>query len=285
MSIALVLEGGAKRGIYTAGVLDVLLENNLIADGVIGVSAGAIHGASYVSGQIGRSIRYYMKHSNNYKFMSLLNWFLRGNVVDTKFCYYELPEILDPFDHKTFENSKTKFYAVCSNIETGKSEYIHCTELRRSITYLRASASLPVFSKIVDIDGKKLLDGGICDSIPLKASKDMGFDKNLVVLTRPLGYKKKKSKFLRFTKWVYRKFPNFAKAIENRPDMYNKQLEFVENEAKNSQNTLVIRPSVDLGVKHMEKDLNKVKMMYELGRNDALNILSELKKFWKKDEK
>ncbi|MBE6467307.1 MAG: patatin family protein [Alphaproteobacteria bacterium] len=281
MSVALVLEGGAKRGIYTAGVLDVLLENGLIADQVVGVSAGAIHGASYVSGQIGRSIRYYMKHSNNYKFMSLRNWLLTGNVVDTKFCYYELPEILDPFDHDTFEKAKTKFYAVCSNIETGKAEYIHCTELRRSITYLRASASLPVFSKIVEIDGKKLLDGGICDSIPLEASQKMGFEKNVVVLTRPEGYKKKKSKFDSFSKWVYRKFPLFAQAIENRADMYNKQLEFVESEAKNSPNTLIIRPSVDLGVKRMEKDLGKVKAMYELGRKDALSILDNLKEFWK----
>ena len=281
MSIGLVLEGGAKRGIYTAGVLDVLAENNLVADGVVGVSAGAIHGASYVSGQTGRSIRYYMKHSNNYKFMSLLNWILTGNVVDTKFCYHELPEKLDPFDHETFEKSKTKFYTVCSNIETGKAEYILCKELRRSITYLRASASLPVFSKIVEIDNKKLLDGGICDSIPLKASMALGYDKNIVVLTRPAGYKKKKSKFLKFTKWVYRKFPNFAKAIENRADMYNKQLDFVENEAKKSGNVLIIRPSKDLGVKHMEKNLNKVKAMYELGRADALNMIDQLKNMWK----
>ena len=285
MSIALVLEGGAKRGIYTAGVLDVLLENNLVADAVIGVSAGAVHGASYTSKQIGRSIRYYMKHSNNYKFMSLLNWFLTGNVVDTKFCYHELPEKLDPFDHETFENSKTKFYTVCSNVETGKSEYILCKELKRSITYLRASASLPIFSKIVEIDEKKLLDGGICDSIPLKASIDMGYDKNIVVLTRPEGYKKKKSSLLTISRWVYRKFPNFIKALENRHIMYNDELNFIEEKTSTSDNTIVIRPSEDLGVKHMEKDLNKVKAMYELGRKDALKILDDLKVFWEKNEK
>lgn len=282
MSIALVLEGGAKRGIYTAGVLDVLAENNLIADGVIGVSAGAIHGASYVSEQIGRSIRYYMKYSNNYKFMSLKNWILTGNVVDTKFCYYELPEILDPFDHKTFENSKTKFYTVCSNVETGNSEYILCPELKHSITYLRASASLPLFSKIVEIDGKKLLDGGICDSIPLKASINLGYTKNVVILTRTEGYQKKKSILSFLYKLVYRKFPNFVKALENRHLMYNDELSFVENSAQNSDNTLIIRPSIDLKVKHMEKDLNKVKSMYELGRSDALNMLEKLKKFWNK---
>ena len=280
MSVGLVLEGGAKRGIYTAGVLDVFLENGLISDGVVGVSAGAVHGASYVSGQAGRSIRYYMKYANYYKFMSLRNWLLTGNVVDTKFCYYELPEILDPFDHKTFEKSKTKYYTVCSNVETGKSEYILCKELKHSISYLRASASLPVFSKIVEIDGKKLLDGGICDSIPLKASKNLGFDKNVVVLTRPAGYRKKKSKFSTFSKWLYRIYPNFAKAIENRSDMYNEQLAYVENEAVNSNNVFLIRPSVDLGVKRMEKDLNKVKNMYELGRRDALASLEMLKDFW-----
>ncbi|MBR1949228.1 MAG: patatin family protein [Alphaproteobacteria bacterium] len=280
MSVALVLEGGAKRGIYTAGVLDVLLENGLVADAVIGVSAGAIHGASYASKQTGRSIRYYMKYSNNYKFMSIKNWILTGNVVDTKFCYYELPEILDPFDHNAFEKSETKFYAVCSNVETGKSEYILCKELKRSITYLRASASLPIFSKIVEIDGKKLLDGGICDSIPLKASMDMGYDKHVVVLTRPKGYRKKKSKILWLSRLVYRKFPKFVKALENRHIMYNNQLDFVEEKTLNSSDTLVIRPSVDLGVKHMEKDLNKVKMMYELGRNDALEMLDKLKEFW-----
>lgn len=280
MSVALVLEGGAKRGIYTAGVLDVLLENGLVADAVIGVSAGAIHGASYASKQTGRSIRYYMKYSNNYKFMSIKNWILTGNVVDTKFCYYELPEILDPFDHNAFEKSETKFYAVCSNVETGKAEYIHCAELKRSITYLRASASLPVFSKIVEIDGKKLLDGGICDSIPLKASMDMGYDKHVVVLTRPKGYRKKKSKILWLSRLVYRKFPKFVKALENRHIMYNNQLDFVEEKTLNSSDTLVIRPSVDLGVKHMEKDLNKVKSMYELGRNDALEMLDKLKEFW-----
>ena len=280
MGIGLVLEGGAKRGIYTAGVLDVLLENNLIADSVVGVSAGAVHGVSYVSKQIGRSIRYYMKYSNNYKFMSLLNWILTGNVVDTKFCYYELPEKLDPFDHETFENSKTNFYAVCSNVETGKSEYILCKELKHSITYLRASASLPVFSKIVEIDNKKLLDGGICDSIPLKASINLGNKKNIVVLTRPQGYKKKKSCLLPLSRWVYRKFPNFVKALENRHIMYNNELDFVENEALKSDNVLIIRPSIDLGVKHMEKDLNKVNAMYELGRTDALKALDKIKNFW-----
>ncbi len=279
MPIALVLEGGAKRGIYTAGVLDVFLENGIIADAVFGVSAGAIHGCSYVSNQYGRSIRYNLKYGNDSRFMSIKNWIKTGNVVDTDFCYHELPEKLDIFDHVTFEKSKTKFYAVCSNIETGKAELIHCSSLRGDkINYLRASASLPFFSKIVEIEGKKLLDGGICDSIPLKAVQQLGFDKNVVVLTRPLGYRKKPS----FNRWlaniVYRKFPQFVKAILYRHNMYNNELDYI-NEQKKLGKTIVIQPSQQFKIARMEKDLNKVKAMYEMGRCDALAILEKVKAF------
>ena len=169
MKKALILEGGAKRGIYTAGVLDILLENSIMPEAVFGVSAGAIHGCSYVAGQKERSIRYNLKYGNDPRFMSIKNWVKTGNVVDTKFCYHELPDILDPFDHESFEKAKCQFFVVCSNIETGKPEYILCPTLRgENIDYLRASASLPFLSQVVEIGGKKLLDGGICDSIPLK---------------------------------------------------------------------------------------------------------------------
>ena len=174
MKTGLVLEGGAKRGIYTAGVLDVFLENGISFDGVIGVSAGAIHGCSYVSGQAGRSIRYNLNYGNDYRFMSFRSWLLSGNIVDVKFCYHDLPEKLDPFDNEAFENSPAKFYVVCSNVETGQPEYIRCRNMTTEIDYLRASASLPLVSKIVNIGGKRLLDGGIVDSIPVRAFMNMG---------------------------------------------------------------------------------------------------------------
>ena len=161
MKRGLILEGGAKRGIYTAGVLDVLLENGLMADGVIGVSAGAIHGCSYVAKQYERSIRYNMNYGNDYRFMSLRSWWKTGNVVDVDFCYHELPEKLDPFDNEAFKHSDTKFYVVCSNVETGEPEYIYCKDLIKDIDYLRASASLPFFSKIVEIDGKKTMPANV----------------------------------------------------------------------------------------------------------------------------
>ncbi len=280
MKTALVLEGGAKRGIYTAGVLDVMLENGLMADAVFGVSAGAIHGCSYVAGQIGRSLRYNLKYGNDPRFMSFKNWLKTGNVVDTQFCYHDLPDRLDPFDHEVFEKAKTKFYAVCSNIETGKAEYILCPELKHSIDYLRASASLPFLSHMVEIDNKKLLDGGICDSIPLKAAQDMGYQKNIVILTRPLGYRKKPYLNRLLAKIVYRKYPRFVEAIINRHKMYNTELDYIATEEKKAD-TLVIRPSKTLKIGKMEKDLKVVQAMYDLGRHDALAQLDKIKEFLK----
>ena len=284
MTTALVLEGGAKRGIYTAGFLDVLLENNLCADAVFGVSAGAIHGCTYAAKQIGRSIRYNMKYGNDPRFGSFQNLLKTGNIVDTEFCYHTLPDTLDPFDHNTFETSGIKFYAVCSNVETGQAEYIHCAELRNKIDYIRASASMPFVSQIVEIDGKKFLDGGICDSIPLRAAQNLGFKHNIVILTRPLGYRKK-NKFNRFlAKLVYRKYPKFATAIINRSTMYNQELDFVADEEKKG-NTLVFRPSRLIKIKHLEQNLEIVKEMYNLGRHDAQAHLEEIKNFMQTEEK
>ena len=280
MKTALILEGGAKRGIYTAGVLDVLLENGIMPDAVFGVSAGAIHGCSYVAGQKERSIRYNLKYGNDPRFMSVKNWIRTGNVVDTNFCYHELPDILDPFDHEAFEKAKCQFFAVCSNVETGKAEYILCPTLRgENIDYLRASASLPFLSQIVEVGGKKLLDGGICDSIPLKAAMDKGFERNIVILTRPKGYRKPKSHNKLLARMVYRKYPEFIQAIAERYKMYNAELDFVEAQ-ENQGNALVLRPSETIKIGKMEQNLDVVKQMYELGRKDALDNLERIRNFW-----
>lgn len=278
MKTGLVLEGGAKRGIYTAGVLDVMLEHNLFADGVVGVSAGAIHGCSYASLQAGRSIRYNMKYGNDYRFMSLKSLLLTGSVVDTEFCYHELPEKLDVFDNEAFMKSGIEFYAVCSNLETGKPEYIRCRDMFKEIDVLRASASLPLAAKIVETGGTKLLDGGITDSIPLKASQQLGFEKNIVVLTRPLGYRKKPAPLQWLAALVYRKYPRFVEAIRRRHEMYNAELDYVEQQEKAGK-ILVLRPSRLLKVAKMEKNLNRVKEMYDLGRHDADAVLDKIKHY------
>ncbi len=274
----LVLEGGAKRGIYTAGVLDVFLENGIRFDGVIGVSAGAIHGCSYVSEQIGRSIRYNMKYGNDYRFMSFRSLLLSGSVVDTQFCYHELPEKLDVFDNATFMNSKTKFYVVVSDINTGKAEYVHCKDMFAEIDYLRASASMPFVSKIVELNKKKYLDGGITDSIPLEGAKKLGFTKNVVIATRPQGYRKKPFKFKWLAKLIYGKYPKFIEAMINRHKMYNQEVEDIEKAAAGGE-IVLIRPSKFIKISKMERNLDIVKQMYELGRQDGVAMLDKVKEF------
>lgn len=279
MGSCLILEGGGKRGIYTAGVLDVLLENNIMTDAVIGVSAGAIHGCSYVSKQAGRSIRYNIKYNDDYRFMSIKSWFKTGNLVDTDFAYHELPEKLDVFDYKTFNDSPTKFYVTCTNLQTGKAEYILCPTMKgKYMDYLRASASLPFVSKIVKIDNKELLDGGLSDSIPLRHAMDLGFSKNIVIQTRPEGYRKKPFRLNWLAKLVYHAYPKFLEALKNRHIMYNQELDFISNQQEKHK-AFVIRPSRLIKISRMETNPAVIKQMYELGRDDALQNLAQLRKY------
>lgn len=282
MKTGLVLEGGAHRAIYTAGVLDVLAENDVHFDGVIGVSAGAIHGCAFVSKQIGRSIGYTLKYASDKRYMSFYSLITTGNMVGEQFCYHELPEKLFPFDHQTFEKSNTKFYVTCTNLQTGKAEYIHCEELRHKMPYLRASASMPFVSRISYIDGKAYLDGGIADSIPVRAFQSLGYDRCVVVQTRANGYAKKPNKLVWLAYLLYRHFPNFIEAIKNRHIMYNNELEDIEKMQKNNQ-VIVIRPSKLIKISHTEKNTQVLRAVYELGRQDAQKALPNLLKFIAKD--
>ena len=278
MAVGLVLEGGAHRAIYTAGVLDVLLENDVRFDGVIGVSAGAIHGCAFVSKQRGRSIGYTLKYANDKRYMSFYSLLTTGNMVGEQFCYHELPEKLFPFDHQTFEASKTKFYVTCTNLKTGQAEYIYCDELRQKMPYLRASASMPFVSQISHINGQPYLDGGIADSIPVKAFQQMGYNKCVVVQTRAAGYQKGKNKLSWLARFLYRRYPNFAAAICNRHLMYNQELAEIE-QMQQDGSVLVIRPSQLIKISHTEKNLDVLRRVYQLGRHDALAALPAVKKF------
>lgn len=281
MKTGLVLEGGGKRGIYAAGVLDVLLENNIWADGLIGTSAGAVNGCSYVSNQYERNLRYNIRFAKEKRYMSIYSLITTGNVVGTDFAYNILPNKLEVFDYDAFEKSPVAYYVTCSNVETGKAEYIQCKSLRgKNMDYLRASASLPYVSQIVEIDGKKYLDGGICDSIPLKAFQNMGYEKNLVVLTRPRGYIKKPENNL-LANLYYRKYPAFVTALRNRYAVYNRTLKYIEQQ-ENQGNILVLRPSESIRVGRMEQDPERLKQMYELGKNDAEQMLDAIASFLSK---
>ncbi len=278
MKTGLILEGGAHRAIYTAGVLDVFMENGITFDGVVGVSAGAIHGGSYVAGQNKRNIGYTLKYAADKRYMSFYSLLTTGDLVGKKFCYEDLPDKLVPFDYEAFKKAKTKFYAVCSNLETGKADIIAIKDMKKQMDTLRASASMPLVSQIVDIDDKKYLDGGISDSIPLRAFQKMGYKKCVVVATRPEGYTKKPNPLSFIAKLVYHKYPNFIKALCLRHNHYNTELFDIEHAAENKE-ILLIRPSKNLAISRMEKDKKKLQEMYDLGRADATSILNEVKKF------
>lgn len=274
----LVLEGGGMRGIYTAGVLDVLMEKQIKLQGVIGVSAGAIHGGTYVSEQRGRNIRYYKKYCNDKRFMSFRNLILTGEFVGRDFCYRELPEVLDPLDYETFvKNAKEiEYYVTCSNVETGKPEYVRIYDFKTQMDALRGSASLPYISKIVEYDGMKLLDGGCTDSIPVTAFRNMGFEKNVVVLTRHRGYTKK-AENTSFAKLLYGKYPEFVNAMKERHNDYNACLEEVYR-LEESGDVFVIQPSQPLEIGRMEGNPDKLQEVYDIGCKDAtekLNLLEE----------
>lgn len=217
--------------------------------------------------------------------MSWYSFLTTGNMVNEEFCYHTLPEKLFPFDHKTFKANNTDFYAVCSNLQTGQAEYVKCAKMDKTgLAYLRASASMPFVSRISEIGGKKYLDGGICDSIPLRTFQKMGYERCVVVQTRAAGYQKKPNKLGWLAPLVYRKYPKFAAAIKNRHIMYNNELEQIEQAQKNGA-AFVIRPSKNVKIHHTETDKKVLQAVYELGRGDAIKLLPELKKFLKEAKK
>ena len=191
MKTGLILEGGAMRGMFTAGVMDVLMENGVTFDGAVGTSAGAAFGCNYKSHQIGRVIRYNTRYCKDKRFCSISSLIKSGDIYNADFCYGDIPSKYDIFDFDTYKNDPMEFYSVCTDIETGKAVYHKYTGDEDSgFDWIRASASMPLVSKIVEIDGKKLLDGGMADSIPLKFFESIGYDRNVVVLTQPADYRK-----------------------------------------------------------------------------------------------
>ena len=275
MKTGLVLEGGGVRGIYTAGVLDVFMDHGLTFDGLMGVSAGAIHGCSYLSGQKGRSLRYYRNYVADPRFMSIQSLIKTGDLVGVEFCYHELPDKLDIYDHDAFRRNPTPFWAVCSNVDTGEAEYIRITDMREQIDVLRASASLPFCSRIVKIGNGKYLDGGCTDAIPIEKFRCMGYGKNVVVLTRPLDYRKKPMN-MHLVKLFYRKYPKFMEAMSRRHIRYNETVEKIL-ELEKAGEIFVIRPAQALEVGRLERDPQKVQQVYNHGRADAIACMEALK--------
>ena len=265
------------RGIYTAGVLDVFMEHGVTFDGVIGVSAGAIHGCSYLSGQKGRSIRYYEKYCKDPRFMGMKSFFSTGNVVGVDFCYHELPDKLDIYDHAAFLANETPFYVTATNVNTGEAEYLRITDMKEQIDMLRASASLPYLSRPVEIGGEHYLDGGCTDSIPLEAFMGMGYARNVLILTHPASYVRKKEHPL-LAKLFYRKYPCLAKALAHRHKRYNQTMALIGEEEKKG-NAFVIRPREALSLGRLEKNPENIRRVYNIGRADGEEALETLLKW------
>lgn len=281
MKNGLVLEGGAMRGLFTAGIIDVFMENDIAFDGAVGVSAGAAFGCNYKSDQPRRVIRYNTRFCRDKRFCSVHSLIKTGDMFGAEFCYHEIPEKLDLFDFETYRNSPMKFYAVCTDVNTGMPVYHRCDTMNDTeLEWIRASASMPMASRIVSVDGYNMLDGGISDSIPLKFMEKNGYERNVVILTQPRGYTKSKNSLLPLMKVVYRKYPALLKTIENRHIMYNNQLKYVRKAEKESR-VYVIAPEEKLPVKRVEHDPEVLREVYRIGRMAGMKHLASIRDFLK----
>ena len=280
--MGLVLEGGAMRGMFTAGVLDVMMESQTEVDGVIGVSAGATFGCNFVSRQIGRTIRYNKRFAKDPRYCSYRSLIRTGNLYNAQFCYYQVPMELDPFDHYTFKKNPTSFYCVATQVD-GKPLYHLCKEgIGKDLLYIQGSASMPVFARSVKVDDKELLDGGISDSIPLEYFESIGYNKNIVVLTQPRDYHKEPYEHMNIMKMFLKKQPELISLLENRHIRYNRQVEYVQSQ-KEAGKAFIIQPEESLNIGPIEHDPKELERVYQTGRNVMQKHMDELKEFMKRD--
>ena len=274
----LVLEGGGFRGMYTCGVIDVFMENGICFDEVVGVSAGAAFGCNIKSKQIGRALRYNKRFCRDSRYSGLKSFIKTGDLYNKEFAYGIVPTILDPFDTKTFRENPLKFTVVCTDIHTGNPVYHEIQNGNATdIEWIRASASIPIVSKPVKLDGYELLDGGVSDSIPVNWMLERS-DKTVIVLTRDKSYHKEPMKYIHLLKKAFKEYPNLQKALENRYIVYNKTLDEIEQLEREGK-VFVIRPSKPIACAMIEKDPNHLQEIYDIGRRDALHYLEDLKKY------
>lgn len=280
MKKGLVLEGGAMRGLWTAGVTDVMMEHDIRPDGLIGVSAGAAFGCNYKSRQVGRAIRYNTRFARDKRYSGLWSLVTSGDYFNANFGYHVVPYEYDLFDTKAFEENPMQFIVVCTDVLTGQAVYHDMQHVSyEELEWLRASASMPLVSKVVEVEGHKLLDGGVSDSIPLSYFESIGYDRNVVILTQPLGYRKAPSKLMPLMRLSLRKYPQFVKAMSERYLMYNKQLEYVA-QAEAEGRCLVIRPDEKIPIGHISHDAEQMRRVYEIGRQVGERYIEKIKEFY-----
>ena len=280
MKKGLVLEGGAMRGLWSAGVTDVMMEHGVRPDGLIGVSAGAAFGCNYKSGQAGRAIRYNVRFANDARYSGLRSLLTSGDYFNAQFGYHVVPYEYDLFDTAAFESNPMAFVVVCTDVETGLPVYHQIDHVDYDeLEWLRASASMPLASRVVEVQGRRLLDGGVADSIPLAYFEGQGYSRNVVVLTQPLGYRKSHSRLMPLMHLSLRRYPKMIKALDERHLMYNKQLDFVA-QAEREGRCLVIRPAEKIPIGHVSHDPELMQRVYQMGRREGEQYIDRVIKFY-----
>lgn len=267
----LVLEGGAFRGLFTAGVLDALLDIKAEIKYVVGVSAGATNAYSYISKQRGRNLEIMERFMDNKRYISYGNLIKYKSLMDLDFVFDEIPNKHCIFDYKTFHEFDGKMLAGAFNIETGDVDYFDKDLLDKRSSILRASIAIPLMFPFEKINGQYYADGGLSDPIPVKKSIADGNDKNIIVLTRNEGYRKKKSKATEITYKIYKKkYPKLANVLKERYIKYNEQLDYCK-ELKDSGKAIIIRPTINMDISRFEKDKKKLKAIYQNGYDLIIN--------------
>ena len=278
MKTGLIMEGGAMRGMFTCGVMDVLMENGITFDGAAGISAGACFGCNFKSGQIGRPIRYNKEYCRDPRYCSFRSLILTGDLYNADFCYRELPEVLDPFDREAFAQNPMAFYVGATDVETGECVFHRCTDGNgEDMLWFRASASMPVVSRPVRIGDRAYLDGGIADAVPYRYMEQQGYDRNVIVLTQPRGYRKKPES-IPGMKLFLRRYPKILEAMERRHGMYNQQMDELDR-MEADRTALILRPPEPLRIGHTEKNPEELERVYRIGRLEAEKCLPEIREY------
>lgn len=268
------------RGLFTCGIIDVMMEADIWPDGIIGVSAGAAFGCNYKSRQPGRAIRYNKRFARDKRYCSWQSWFRTGDLYNAEFAYHTVPTQYDLFDNEAFEQNPMAFYVVCTDVLTGRPVYKQLTDgTPLSYDWIRASASMPLASKVIELEGQKVLDGGVADSIPLAWFEGIGYDRNVVILTQPEGYVKEHNRLMPLMRIALRKYPNMIEALDKRHLIYNQQLAFVR-EAEREGRCLVIRPEEPLAIGHISHDPEEMQRVYDTGRKTGKRYLDSIKTYY-----
>lgn len=279
MKRGLVLEGGAMRGMFSAGVLDVMMEQGIAYDGIMGVSAGAVFGCNYKSNQPGRVLRYNLRFCRDPRYCSFRSYLKTGDLYGGDFCYREIPDKLDPFDQAAYRASPVEFYVVAADVRTGRAVYRKCMDGgEEDLQWFRASASMPLAAKVVKVGGYQLLDGGMVDSIPIRKMEELGYDRNVVVLTQPLGFVKEKNSALPLMRVALRKYPKLLDAMARRHQRYNETTAYIREKERRGE-LFVLRPEHPLNIGKVEHNPGNIQAVYNLGRQVMEKRLDALRTY------